>query len=287
MAAVTSGCPSLPGPMPALFCKASRDRSVSGPMLGIVLQSCRSPQCFGCASIFPAAFRLPPGSPAGEIARPTIQGKRQAKPGTECSRQRPFFRHPFVENCRAGVHARRGDFRLPQPSRSNARFVPQIFRLAQRFRADEITAARRQRFGGSPARSAGVRAGARPLRSTTRQAPALHRPAELPAGRKVPRRAKSSALHGEANGKKNREQNIRGSVHFSGTHLWRIVGRGVHARRGDFRLPQPSRSNARFVPQIFRLARRFRADENHRPLRKRSGDPQSFRLVLYCPPPDF
>ena len=155
--------PGLPGSMPALFCKASRDRGVSGPMLGIVPQSCRLPQCLGCTFTFPAAFRLPPCCPAGEIARPTIQGKRQAKPGTECSRQRPFSRQPFAGDCRAGVHARRGDFRLPRPSRSNARFALQSF------------------------------------------------------------------------------------------------------------------------PQ----SRRFRADENHRPLRKRSGDPQSFRLVLYCPPPDF
>ena len=78
-AAVTSGCPSLPGPMPALPCKVSRNRSVSGPMLGIVPQNCRSPQCFGCTFTFPTAFRLPPCCPAGEIARPTIQGKRRAK----------------------------------------------------------------------------------------------------------------------------------------------------------------------------------------------------------------
>ena len=194
MAAVTSGCPGLPDPMPALFCKASRDRSVSGPMLGIVPQSCRSPQCLGCASIFPAAFRLPPGSPAGEIARPTIQGKRQAKPGTEYSRQRPFSRRPFVGNCRAGVHARRGDFRLPQPSRSNARFALQSFPQSRRFRADENH---------------------RPLRSTTRQAPALHRPAELPAGRKVPRRAKSPALQYKANGRRNRKLCLCGRRFFS------------------------------------------------------------------------
>ncbi len=31
-AAVTSGCPGLPGPMPALPCKVSRNRGVSGPM---------------------------------------------------------------------------------------------------------------------------------------------------------------------------------------------------------------------------------------------------------------
>ena len=296
-------------------------------MLGIVPQSCRSPQCFGCTFTFPAAFRLPPGSPAGEIARPTVQGKRQEKPGTECSRQRPFPRHPFAGDCRAGVHARRESFRPPLPS----------------------------------------------------------------VCRQAPRRAKSPALQYKANGRRNREQNARGNVHFPGTHLWRIVGRaftpaavtsgcpslpgpmpalfckasrdcsvsgpmlgivlqscrspqclgcasifpaafrlppgspageiarptiqgkrqakpetlplwptflsrhpfagdcraGVHARRGDFRLPQPSRSNARFALQSFPQSRRFRADENHRPLRKRSGDPQSFRLVLYCPPPDF
>ena len=62
--------------------KASGCRGVSGPMLGIVPQSCRSPQCLGAHSFFSAAFRLSPGCPAGEIARPTMQGKRQAKPET-------------------------------------------------------------------------------------------------------------------------------------------------------------------------------------------------------------
>ena len=80
-----------------------------------------------------------------------------------------MLRHPFAEDCRAGVHARR-----------------ETSRQSRRFRADEITAARRRSFGGSPARSAGVRAGERPLRSTTRQAEplrrgrCLHRPAKLP-----------------------------------------------------------------------------------------------------------
>ena len=101
-------------------------------------------------------------------------------------------------------------FRRPQPLRRRAR-TPGLPRLilcglpaAAMRRADENH---------------------RPLRSTTRQAPALHRPAELPAGRKVPRRAKSPALHGEANGRRNREPNIRGNVYFPGAHLRGIVGR--------------------------------------------------------------
>ena len=95
--------------------------------------------------------------------------------------------------------------------------------------------------------------------------------------RHVARRAKSPALQYKANGRRNRERNARGSVHFPGSHLRGIVGRAftpAAVTSGCPGLPGP-------------MPARFRADENHRPLRKRSGDPQSFRLVLYCPPPDF
>ena len=254
--------PQPSGSMPALSRRSSNWRGVSGPMLGIVPQSCRSPQCLGCASIFPAAFRLPPCCPAGEIARPTIQGKRQAKPGTECSRQRPFFRHPFVENCRAGVHARRGDFRLPglpgpmpalpcKVSRNRSvsgpmlGIVPQNCRSPQCFGCASIFPAAFRLPPGSPAGEI-----ARPTIQGKRQAkPGTECSRQRPFSRQP----------------------------FAGD-----CRAGVHARRGDFRLPRPSRSNARFALQSFPQSRRFRADENHRPLRKRSGDPQR-----YCPPPDF
>ena len=105
--------------------------------------------------------------------------------------------------------------------------------------------------------------------------------------RHVARRAKSPALQYKANGRRNRKLCLCGRRFFSRHPFAGDCRAGVHARRGDFRLPRPSRSNARFALQSFPQSRRFRADENHRPLRKRSGDPQSFRLVLYCPPPDF
>ena len=105
--------------------------------------------------------------------------------------------------------------------------------------------------------------------------------------RHVARRAKSPALQYKANGRRNRKLCLCGRRFFPRHPFAGDCRAGVHARRGDFRLPRPSRSNARFALQSFPQSRRFRADENHRPLRKRSGDPQSFRLVLYCPPPDF
>ena len=104
----------------------------------------------------------PPPSACRRAARrarsPALQYKANGRRNRKlCLCGRRFFsRHPFAGERRAGVHARR-----------------ETFRQSRRFRADEITAARRRRFRGSPARSAGVRAGDRPLRSTSRSAPAL------------------------------------------------------------------------------------------------------------------
>ena len=197
--------PQPSGSMPALSRRSSNWRGVSGPMLGIVPQSCRSPQCLGCASIFPAAFRLPPCCPAGEIARPTIQGKRQAKPGTECSRQRPFFRHPFVENCRRAF--------TPAAVTSGCPAFPvQCPLCPAKFPA---IAAFPGRCLASSRRTAGHR-----------NALGAHQFFPLPSVcRQAPRRAKSPALQYKANGRRNRERNARGSVHFPGSHLRGIVGR--------------------------------------------------------------
>ena len=94
----------------------------------------------------------PPPSACRRVARrarsPALQCKANGRRNRKlrlCGR-RFFSRRPFTVDRRADVHARR-----------------ETFRQSRRFRADEITAARRRRFGGSPARSAGVRAGDRPL----------------------------------------------------------------------------------------------------------------------------
>ena len=88
-------------------------RGVSGPMLGIVPQSCRSPQCLGAHSFFP----LP--SVYRQVARraksPALQCKANGRRNRKlCLCGRRFFsRHPFAGDCRAGVHARRESFRPP------------------------------------------------------------------------------------------------------------------------------------------------------------------------------
>ena len=136
---------------------------------------------------------------------------------------------------------------MPRPSRFNARFVLQSFPRSQRFRADEITAARRRRFGGSPAHSGDVRAGARPLRSTTWQAGplrrgrCLHRPAKLPAiamlGVHIPFFRSLPPAAGLPGGRNRPPYNTRqtagetgnfafaADVSFPGTHLRESVGR--------------------------------------------------------------
>ena len=164
-AARPSGNRGVSGPMKTIGPYAVRPGG-KDPCVGddacIVPQSCRPPQCLGCTFNFsrslPSAAMLPGGRDRPPYnARQTAGGIKTPLCGKGhftgiCSR----FWHLFPADRRAGVHARRETFRLPW-----------------RFRADEITAARRRRFGGSPARSAGVRAGDQPLRSTSRSAPAL------------------------------------------------------------------------------------------------------------------
>ena len=94
----------------------------------------------------------------------------------------------------------------------------------------------------------------------------LHRPAKLPATamlgvhiqffpppsvcRYVARRARSPALQCKANGRRNRKLRLCCRRFFSRRPFAGDCRAGVHARRESFRPPQ-----------------RFRADENHRPLR--------------------
>ena len=98
--------------------RVSGRRGVSGPMLGIVPQSCRSPQCLGAHSFFP----LP--SVYRQVVRraksPALQSKANGRRNRKlCLCGRRFFsRHPFAGDCRAGVHARRESFRPPRPSGS-------------------------------------------------------------------------------------------------------------------------------------------------------------------------
>ena len=99
-----------------------------GRCLASSRKSCRSPQCLGAHSFFSAAFRLSPGCPAGEIARPTMQGKRQAKPETLPLRLTFLFPAPIAGDSRAGVHARRETFRPPPCIRAREAHGPSKLR---------------------------------------------------------------------------------------------------------------------------------------------------------------
>ena len=111
-------------------------------------------------------------------------------------------------------------------------------------------------------RAASCQRGANPFR----RGRCLHRPAKMPATamlgvhiqfspppsacRRAARRAKSPALQYKANGRQNRKLRLCCRRFFS-RHPFTVDRRAdVHARR-----------------ETFRQSRRFRADENHRPLR--------------------
>ena len=108
--------------------KASGCRGVSGPMLGIVPQSCRSPQCLGAHSFFPllSVYR----QVARRAKSPALQSKANGRRNRKlCLCGRRFFpRHPFAGDCRAGVHARRESFRPPPCIRAREAHGPSKFR---------------------------------------------------------------------------------------------------------------------------------------------------------------
>ena len=159
-AARPSGNCSVSGPMKTIGSYAARPGG-KDPCVGddarIVPQSCRSPQCFGCTFAFPR--RLPPaaGQPGGRDRPPYNTRQTAGETGNFAF---------AVDVSFPGTHLRESVGRAFTPAArpSGNRGVSGPMK---------ITAARRRRFGGSPARSAGVRAGDRPLRSTSRSAPAL------------------------------------------------------------------------------------------------------------------
>ena len=112
-AAVTSGCPAFPVQCP--LCSAKLPAIAAFP--GRCLASSR--KAAGYRNAWGAHSPFPPPSVCRHVARraksPALQYKANGRRNRKlCLCGRRFFpRHPFAGDCRAGVHARRGDFRLP------------------------------------------------------------------------------------------------------------------------------------------------------------------------------